>query len=388
MRLHILPAQLSAALDVASKATAKRTTIPVLERVLLEATPDGGLKVRGTDLQRSAWHTVSARVDQAGSVALPPKPLTEFIASVSPDDGIEITVDSKHKAVLTSGRTVFKLSGLDPEEFPAMPAFDDPLADFTMAADVFARLVGNVAHAFLGDESRPALAGILLTTVGGALQLVTADGFRLAASLEPIPDLPDLSIIVQGRGLSEAARVFGGATSVRVLVDQQQSQLLIDSECGSWAVRLIEGQYPDWNRIVPKTEAITNVVTVGRAEAVRVSKLIRSLSVETTDTDGKGKTRTVMARLTVSPGEMTVTARDSTYDHEATAVIAAELSRGDGIGITFNGKYLLDALEAIDSARVTFEFTAPQSPTIVRPATDDSGHLCVLMPMHDARVKA
>lgn len=385
MRLTILPASLSAALDVASKAVAKRGSIVALERVLLEATPDGGLKVRGTDGERSAWHTVSARVDEAGSVALPPKPLTEFIASVSPDDGIEITVDGKHKAVLTSGRTVFKLPGLDPEEFPAMPSFDDPLADFTMAADVFARLVGNVAHAFLGDESRPTLAGIFLTTTGGSLQLVTADGFRLAASHEPIADLPDLSIIVQGRGLSEAAKTFAAATSVRLVVDQRKSQLLIDSERGSWAIRLIEGQYPDWTRIVPKSAAITNVVTVGRAEAVRVSKLIRSLSVETTDSDGRGKTRMVMARLTVAPGELTVTARDSTYDHEAAAVIVADLSLGDGIGITFNGRYLLDALEALDSARVTFEFTAPQSPTIVRPATDTSAHMCVLMPMHVAR---
>lgn len=384
MKCYLLPSSLSAALEVASKAVARKGSIPAVEGVLLEATPDGGLVATGTDLRFRAWQTVAARVDEPGAIILPVKPLQDFIGAVPQSDEIQIDVDAKHKAVLTCSRTVVRIAGLDAEGFPTGPSFDDPSADLTLAAPVFARLIAGVAHAASPDDSRPVLAGINLLIRDGLVTLVTADGFRLAMCAEEVEGLSDLSVIVHAHRLAQAASQFGKATSVRLLVDGAQSQLLIDTEAGSWAVALIDGQYPDWNRIVPRPADITNIVTVSRADLLRTAELIRNLTTEVTDKDGKRSHNTVMARLTVAPGELLVRAHDTTHDHEASAVIEAELEQGSGISITFNGGYFRDAVRALSGDRVTLELTAVDRPTIVRSA-GDSSNVQIIMPMHVAR---
>lgn len=372
MKVVISPGNLRVALSVASSAVSPRmATLPVLRHVLLCATPDGGLRVDGTDLETRSWHTVSARVDEAGSVCLPPKPISDLLDAV--DGDITISVNEQHKAELVSGRTRIRLAGFDPEEMPVCPSFDTSAWDHTLPADLLMGAVRSVAHAVAPDDSRPTLAGINLCVAGGMLTLAAADGFRLAVRTLEV-DAPDLSVIAQGKTLAKAAGMLGAATSARLIVDANESTLLVDSEVGCWAIRLIEGQFPDFNRIIPRDAPIG--VTVDRADLLRALSLVQH--VEQT-------TRGNRVWLSIIPDSIEVRASGVDHDQEAEAIIGATLDRGDPIRIGVNERYLREAVGAIGATSVVVEMTAPGTPILVRNANGDRSCLQVTMPMGESR---
>jgi DNA polymerase-3 subunit beta len=384
MKLTILAGKLKVALGVAKIAASTRSTYgPIFEHILLDA--DGDLlTLSGTDAEARSWHAVSADINEAGAVALPPKALADFLDVISDGEPVVLTADDRHKAELVSGRTRVRIAGLDPELFPPCPDFGDPLADLTLGADELVGLIGSVAHAaVLTGDSRPELAGILIRAKEHALTLCAADGYRLAYRSIPF-DGPDLDVIAHARYLLRIAGELKRATSARLLVDANRSQLCIDSEAGSFAVRLIEGQYPDFNRIIPHETPIQ--VTADRDDLLRAARLIRNVVTE--EVGEKGRTnKTQRARLTVRADEIEVRASGTDGDQEAEVVIPSERERGDDLTITFNGAYFRDAVEAIDSPRVTIELVDIGKPAIVRPAGARNGHLQVIMPMHIARSK-
>lgn len=383
MKLTITAEKLKAALDVARIAASTRSQYSQITTfVLLEA--DGGLlTISGTDLESRSWHAVGAEIEESGGVALSPKAIDDFLGAVGGDDVVTLTAGPTHKTELVSGTTRVRMAGMDPEEFPVCPDFADASTDLTLGAADVAQLIASVAFAATGDDSRPALSGVLVRAAGGTLTMVAADGFRLAMRSMPF-DGPDLNVIAAARHLTRAASVLARATSARLVVDQRASMLLIDSEAGSFAIRLIDGDFPDVNRIIPKDAPV--VVTLARADLRRAANLIRNTMTEVTE---KGKTfKTQMARLSVTADAIKVRATGTDGDREAETIIAATRERGDDLAITYNGAYFRDAVEAIDTDRVTLELVGPASPSIMRPAGERNGYLHVLMPMHDARVKS
>jgi hypothetical protein len=212
MKLTILAGKLKVALGVAKIAASTRSTYgPIFEHILLDA--DGDLlTLSGTDAEARSWHAVSADINEAGAVALPPKALADFLDVISDGEPVVLTADDRHKAELVSGRTRVRIAGLDPELFPPCPDFGDPLADLTLGADELVGLIGSVAHAaVLTGDSRPELAGILIRAKEHALTLSAADGYRLAYRAVPF-DGPDLDVITHARYLLRIAGELKRAT--------------------------------------------------------------------------------------------------------------------------------------------------------------------------------
>ena len=375
MKLTITPEALTATLAVAQPVIKRSSTLPDLEMVLLEAHTDGGLTISGTDLETRAWHTVAAEIHEAGSVCLPPSRLIDFLAAVVADDPITLSVDENHKAELRSGTTRARVAGIDAERFPAGVNSEEPAFDATFTAGELAAVVGGVLHAVAPDESRPVLAGVMVKIADGTLTLAAADGYRLSLRTLDV-GAPDLTVIAHGKGLARIARPLSGATSARVMVDARQANLLVDSEVGCWSVRLIEGQFPDFNRIIPRDPPIA--VLFNRDDMLRVLKLVGKIDDTATG---------YMVRFNVQDGQIEVRAGTPTSDQEADAVVGATLERGSGISIAFNAKYLGDALAALDSARVRLELVKADSPALLR-SSDGGTALEVLMPMHIARGSA
>lgn len=381
MKLTVLPGTLSTALAVATSFIPAKHYLPALSCVLLEATPDGGLVMSGTNLESRSSRTVSAQVIEAGAVALPPDALRSFLEAVPPSEPITVSTGGGYKTELVCGKIRSRVPGIDPEQFPAAPSFDDPTTDITLGAAVLRDLIGGVAHAIAPDDSRPTLSGVLLRARGGTLTCVAADGLRLAIRSADVDESFDLDILPHGRALVKVAGTLDKATSARLLADRSGSMLQVDTEIGTWSMRLIDGQFPDYARILPKETR--TVVSVDRDDILRATRLIRNLQVEVTGNGGKSLT--VMARLVVSEDAIEITATDTTGDQEAEIVLPATLERGDTMAITLNGAYLRDAVEAIDGNRIALELTEPGKPALVRPATDDGDQLQVLVAMHDHR---
>lgn len=373
MKATVLAGQFAAALAVAQKAVAKKAHIPILAGVLVEATAeDGGrLTLTGTDTYTRAWHGVAARVDRPGAVILPPESLARFLAAVDPADAVTISVNEQHKAMLVSGANKSTVSGLDADDYVPMAPIGGG-AEVTFAPTVFAGLVKAVAYAAAKDESRPVLVGVLLQSAGGTVTLAAADGFRMAMVQYAFPDAPDLSVIVPASPLAQAAGMADGP--VRLSVDAGGNRLLIASDGGSWALTLIDGQFPDFTRIVPAASLVT--LELDREPFKRALGLVEKID--------KGENG---FKVKLTPTADAVGLFAHSQDEEAEATLTCVVTGEPLVSVNFNLTYLRQAVDAVDADRVALETNGPASPAIVRAAGARNGHLHVVMPMHVVRPK-
>lgn len=375
MRATITREHLASALETAAHVVGKSTTLPILSYILLEATPDGGVVLTGTDLRTRAWQTVPASVEEAGAVALPPARIASFLEAIPEDAEVRLTVDGAHKAVLSCAQTTSRIAGLDPEEFPAGPSFDAPSFDCTLAADVLVGLISKVAHAAAKVDSRPVLAGVLLAFDGATVGATTADGFRLAHAEAELPDgSDDVSLIVPARPLVGIARELKDAASSRLLVDAGGGSLLIDSEAGCWSLLLIDDTFPDFRRVMPRDTPIA--VTTSRSALLRALRLVRNL---------EGTKDGYRCDLAFERDALTITAADRAADHEASTTIDAELTRGEPLTLSMNTQYLSEAVEAIDGDGLVLEMTDTTKPVLFRSTHGPETGWQVVMPVHKPR---
>jgi DNA polymerase-3 subunit beta len=185
-----------------------------------------------------------------------------------------------------------------------------------------------------------------------------------------LPDSGDLSVIVQGKPLSAMYGVLRGCTSVRLAVNERQSHLLLDTEAGCWHLRLIEGQFPDFNRIIPQETPFTCLVD--RAELLAAVKLVAPVAADNSQ----------ITRLTAVDGVLTVSAAADNQTAETT--VSIEPVRGGSMVWALNNKYLRDSLDAVDDVRVTVNVAGPKSPTVLHGDNRSVG-VQVVMAMHDAK---
>lgn len=367
MRLTIQAADLHAVLEVASAATdARRSVLPVLGCVLLEAGPDQRLLAVGTDLERRAWHAAPAEVAQPGALAVAPKPLAELLAAVGEREQVQLTVEGA-RVTATAGQATVRLAGLPAEEFPAGVDFTTPAAEVSLPGAALASALGAVEHAAARDMSRPVLAGVELVVADGWLAITAADGFRLAHRRVPVAAESRLAVIVPARALGAAVKLAHLAEVARLATDAAGRAMLVESSAGAWSIPVIAEQFPDWRRIVPQDSPVR--LRVASAELLRALGLARSVPTE-------------MARLEIQADGLVVRAVDG--DQEATMSVAAELLAGGPGRIALNRRYLAEAAAALDAEAVVLAMSGPARPVLLTADGDEAG-LQVVMPMHVER---
>jgi DNA polymerase-3 subunit beta len=386
VKLTIQAAALSAALDVAGDAVGKDRNLPILANVLLEADPDGGLTITGTDLKTRAWRTVPANVERAGAVCLPPAKIGDMLGGVPSGAEIAIAVGGGHKAVLTSGRTTVRIAGEDPEGFEAAPSLDDPQAELSIWADTFRDLVKTVAFAAASDDSRPSIQGLLIESRDGELRWTAADGKRIA--YRAIPYEGDaISVVVPAARLASVARKLAAAKGdVRMAVSSNGSRLIVESDIGRWAVKLIEDTYPNLSAAFKATP--TALVTVDHDDIRRACDLVANISTGIDAGNGK-KVQTDKALLIVGTDSLEVRSGDPADHYQAVTVLDAVLEHGEPLVCATKTGSLRDALKALAGNRVTLELDGPNRPIVLRDAlANDRSHLHVLIQMVVANVAA
>lgn len=373
MKFTTTTTTLKAALSQISKIVKDRTTLPVLAGILLEAHVDGGLTLSGTDLETRATKTIPATIESDGAVVLPSKMLNSFVGELGGGE-VTIAVAANRRATITSNRDQIVLAGLDPEEFPVAGEFDGAETTLTLSADLFAEGITAVAHAVAPDESRPVLAGVNLAVRDGVLTLAAADGNTLAIHhIRDLPDAPDLNLIVQGKPLAGLVGALASATSVRLAVNSNASRLLLDTEVGTWELRLIEGQFPDFMRIIPRD--VPDVFTAHRASLLAAVKLVGPVAMA-----NQGVTR-----MNLVGGALTVHAKSDNETAETS--VDVDVSKGGTISWNLNNRLFRNALESFECTNVTLEVAGPASPMVVH-SGDRAAGCRVVMPMHVAKPKS
>ncbi len=370
---------LARGLATVGRVISARTTLPVLSNVLL-ATDAGRLKLSATNLEIGITCWIGAKVEEDGAITVPARLLSDFVNSL-PADRVDLVVDPATQALtLRCQRIQANIKGIDPEEFPPIPEPEDrPTA--VLEAGLLRQMIEQVAFAAAADESRPVWAGVNVTFKEREITMAAADGYRLAvrtAELEkPLPpDVEGLNIIVPAKALQELARIIGDDAKepVEMTVTPNKSQVLF--RCGSVTLvsRLIEGQFPNYMQVVPKSYVTRVVVkTAHLSQAVRIASLFARESANVV------KLQVVPSGQELTPGRIAVSANAAEVGDNVSELDA--LVEGEEIQVAYSARFLTEVLNVLKAEEVALEITGQTSPSVVRPV-DGIDYLYVIMPMH------
>jgi DNA polymerase-3 subunit beta len=373
MKLSCLQENLKRGLATVSHAVAGKSTLPILANVLL-ATDNGRLKLAATNLEVGITCWIGAQIDEEGASTVPAKLLNDVVGGL-PNDKMTLTLDARTQSInLACARFTNNIKGIEADEFPPIPTVADRDPVITLPADMLREAIDQVAFAAAGDDSRPVLAGVLIRLRGNEAVFAAADGFRLAKRTITLPEPVATSqeFIVPARALSELARIIGDADSVVLSVTPEGNQVLFHTESTDLVSRLIDGKFPDFERIIP-TDHTTRAVleTQDLTKAVKLASFFANASQN-------------IVKLTVEPGgelepgNLIISANAAEVGDNTGELDG--MVHGEGGQIALNVKYLAEALHAMKTSQVALEMQTPQSPGVLKPIGQD-GYVHIVMPM-------
>lgn len=347
----------------------RRNTYPILANVLLSAEGDG-LQLRATDLDIEVTETVSAMVGTPGVTTVPAHTLYEIVRKLSDGSEVNLETDGDQMSI-TSGRSRFHLSCLAADGFPDLKteAFTH---EFAIAAPLLRDLIERTQFAISNEETRYYLNGIYFHTLdtdgGVALRAVATDGHRMARAETKAPEgaagMP--GIIVPRKTVAEIQKLLDGSED-DVSVQISETKIRFSLNGVVLLSKLIEGTFPDYDRVTPKNNDKKMVV-----DRASFATAVDRVSTIASDRGGKA------VKLSASNGQLELTVTNP--DHgTANEELAVEFDV-EGFEIGFNARYLLDIISQIRSEEAIFMFNDSGSPTLVQDSGDTSA-LYVLMPM-------
>lgn len=360
---------MNGALSILTRAISTRSTLPILGNILVDAGSGDHLELTATNLDLTIRVKLEAEINAPGSISVPGKLLSEYISSLPEGPcSLEINEEKLQLRILSAGnRTTFH--GMAASEFPpvAVPVATHPVQ---VDAEELGEAITKTIVAASGDDAAAMLTGIAVQVQEGKLVLAATDRHRLAVTSVAVTGdgaLSGRSAIVPARHMSEIARAIQKDQGiVHLSLAENGNQIFVESGEIYIASRLIEGNYPNFRQVIP-------------------SQAEQTLKISRTDFLGAVKTAAVMARETAHPVSLiledsTLTLRSGTAevgDHEVSMPAQME---GDPLDISFNARYLMDALGCISSDTVDISFSGKKNPCVIRPG-DGTDYLHVIMPV-------
>lgn len=374
MKLTVLQENLKRGLATVSHAVAGKSTLPVLSNVLL-ATDGGRLKLAATNLEVGITNWVGAQVQEEGAVTVPAKLLMDVVGGL-PNDRVTLTLDPRTQTLeVKAARFTSNIKGIEAEEFPTIPTISDREPAVSLPGQVLREAIDQVVFAAASDDTRPTLAGVLVRLRDNRLILAAADGFRLATRSVQLPEPhgQSLEFIVPARALGELGRIAGEADgNVGITITPGGGQVLFHTETTELVSRLIEGKFPDFERIIPSQYATRSVLdTAELAKAVKLASYFASASQNVVKL-------TIESGGDLGPGRLVISANAAEVGDNTGELDG--MIHGEGGQIALNVKYLAEALSAMKTAQVALETQTPSSPGVFKPVGSE-GYIHVIMPM-------
>jgi DNA polymerase-3 subunit beta len=346
---------------VARSLPSRPPSNPVLAGVLITGSDDG-LTIAGFDFDVSAEVQVPAEIASAGAVLVSGRLLSDITRSL-PAKPVDVSVDGS-RMLLTCGSAKFSLPAMPVEDYPALPTLPEETG--LVAADLFTEAVGQVAVAAGRDDTLPMLTGIRVEISGDKVVLAATDRFRLAVReltwSTATPDI-DAAVLVPAKTLAEAAKSVTPGSDVHLALGTGAAvgeERLLGMRSGGRrsTTRLLDTEFPKYRQLLPAEHtAIATVAVADLAEAIKRVALVadRGAQVRMEFTDGA-------VRLSAGADGVGMAEEE----------LAVEFA-GEPLTIAFNPTYLTDGLGSLHSERVTFGFTTPSKPAVLRPAGENDG---------------
>jgi len=368
MEFTVSKADLVRELNLSQGVVEKKTTIPILSNVLVEATGDR-INLTATDLELGIRSSCPARVKKQGAGTIPAKRLLDYVRLL-PDADLDVKLQENQWASLVCGRSRTRIAGMSRESFPELPQMPEVLAKIPVG--VLTSMIAKTIFAISMEESRFTLNGSLLILKSNGLSMVATDGHRLAM-VESTVELPGVAgsyrALLPRKAMGEIQKL-GQEAAPDATLDFAGDDNHLFFQFGERLLlsRKLTGNFPDFERVLPKDAP--HAIILDREELRKSIERVSQFSDE----------RSRAIRMRMQSGELHIHSSLSETG-ESEESLPAEYD-GSAVEIGFNASYLLDFLRALTEEKVSFHFKDPNSAGELRPAGDGAyKYRYVVMPM-------
>ncbi len=365
MQFTVKKVNLTKSLSVLNKAVNPRVSLPMLSNILIR-TEKGRLKLTASDLQLtiSAW--IGAKIDSTGEITVPAKLLTEFASQIT-EENIDAEL-SGSTLKLSTPKVKATFAGMPATEFPSIEAAKGTQS-FTYNSIEFLSGLSKVAFAVASDESRPVLTGIYFKLLGNTLTVAGTDGFRMAEHKFKTESTyeEELKCIIPARSFLEVVKSFSAVSDVLTFdINLERNVILVTTEDLEAQIRLLEGEYPDYEAVLPD-EFATEI----KLMSVELASAIKLASVFSRENGN-------MIKVIAENGAAQVISQPTEQGSNSSNLVAE--IEGDDVQIAFNARYLLDFVNAVTDVELAFKTVEALKPGMFK-IIGNEDYFYLVMPM-------
>lgn len=363
MKITVSKADLANGINIVSKAVSNKTTMPILECILLEAGAEG-IRLLGNDMELGIETVIPGRIDQKGLIAVDTNIFSSIIRKF-PDGDVDISTENE-SVEIKSGKINFNIPGRDGREFPRLPDIDRidgiNVSEFTLR-DIITKTIFSISD----NDSNKMMTGELMEVEDGNLRLVSLDGHRISIRrVELNGSYNNHRVIVPGKTLSDVSKILGDDTDKQVSIFFTDKHVLFEFDSTTVVSRLIDGEYFRIDQMI--SSDYETKITVNRQEILgcidRATLLVK-----------EGDKKPII--MLISDGVIEI--KINTTLGKMDEMIAASKS-GRDMTIGFNPRFLLDAFRAIDDEEIDIYFVNPKAPCFIRDAAETYNY--VVLPVN------
>ena len=357
------------ALNSVTKAVAIRTTMPILEGILIQ-TNDSDIKLTCYDQELGIEYVINdCNIKEQGATVVNAIMFSEIIRKL-PDTEIKIEVNDKNLLVIECEGSLYKLATMNPEEFPELPEINIENS-IELEQNALKEMIRKTIFAVSNEENRPIFTGCLFEVKENKLNVVAVDGFRLAWKSKVLTkQTKDFSAVIPGRTLTEINKIILDSFDT-IKIGIAKNQALFEIENCKIVTRLLDGEFLNYSKVIPeKWETRIRVNTSIIADCFERVSLISSSSLE--------KEKKYPVKVSVEVGKVTISCTNQIGDAKEEIFSTTE---GKNLEVGFNPKYFLDALKNISDEEVYIDFGTSISPCIIKSVEEEGDYRYMILPI-------
>ena len=355
------------ALNSVVKAVASKTTMPILEGILIQ-TNDNEIKLTTYDLEIGIEYVMECEVKEQGSTVVNAIMFSEIIRKL-PDTEIYITLNENNLLEIECEGALYKLTTMNPEEFPELPKIEVENS-IDLEQNMLRNMIRRTIFAVSNEENRPIFTGCLFEVENNKLNVVAVDGFRLALrSIYLQNKVSDFKAVIPGKTLNEINKILQDSFE-HIKIGIAKNQALFEMENCKVVTRILDGEFLNYKSVIPSSwETRIRVNKNNLQNSFERISLISASSIE--------KEKKYPVKVAIDIGKMTISCTNQTGEAKEEIYVSTE---GKNIEAGFNPKYFLDSLKAIDDEEVFVEFGTSISPCLVK-SVENNEYVYMILPI-------
>jgi DNA polymerase-3 subunit beta len=363
--------ELMKGIQIVSPVASSKSTLPVLSNILFETSVDK-IKLSSTDLEIAVQCYIKGEIVEEGAITIPAKRFADIIKELPSDQEIEIKADDTNQINIKSGKSRFNLMGISQKEYPVIPDFPKD-NNIIIKKDAFTSMVKKTIFAVSKDAQRYVLNGVYIIIEDNKLKMVSTDGRRLAYIEDNnVQSNVKGKAIVPAKAMTDILRLLtSDIQSDTIKLGLTENQIALDMNGVTFLSTLIEGTFPSYEQVIPKTSETKIKLNVKNTLAA-----VKQMALLTADKISSDRSAAI--KFYFSPNTLKISA--STAGLGSGEVELEVEYQGENEEINFNPNFVKDVLQNIEEEFIIFEFKNALNPAKLSPENNQN-YICVIMPM-------